>query len=331
MSLAEALLGITWIGVMMYALFAGADFGAGGWDLLAGDPVQGQTRRDRIEHSIAPVWEANHVWLIFVLVVLWTGFPAAFAPMASTLYLPLTAVAIGVILRGSAFVFRKQVTGLPARRAFGAAFAASSVITPFFLGTVAGAVASGRIEVEGDPDVIGSWTGPTSIYGGVLAILVCAHLAAVFLTADAARSGEDELVAWFRRRALLSGVVTGVTTFAGVFVLKADAPELYEGLTHRGLPLMVLSAVAGASGLVLLVRQQYGLARAATALAVAAVVWGWAVGQYPEVLVGQLTIDQAAGARATLEAMVVSLAVGVALFGPPLAYLLRTSARGGLE
>ena len=331
MSLAEALLALMWVGVTLYAVFAGADFGAGAWDLLAGGPEEGAERRARIERSIAPVWEANHVWLIFVLVVLWTGFPRAFAAVASTLYLPLTAVAIGIILRGSAFVFRKQFHSVRARRAFGAAFAASSVITPFFLGVIAGAVASGRIDPAGDIDVVGSWTSPTSLFGGVLAVLVCAHLAAVFLTADADRAGETDLVEWFRTRAILSGAVTGLTTFAGVAVLHADARHLFDGLTDRGLALMVLSAVGGIATLVLLARRRCRLARVAAVTAVVAVIWGWAAGQYPEILVDHLTIEEAAGARATLQAMVWSLAVGAAIFAPPLVYLLRSAAKGDLE
>src|ERR671939_480002 len=145
MNLAEVVLGVAFLAIIAYALFGGADFGAGIWDLLAGGAVTGRPRRTLIEHSIGPVWEANHVWLIFVLVVLWTGFPPAFAAVASTLYLPLTAAALGMIARGSAFAFRKTVTRLGLQRLFGAAFAFSSVVTPFFLGTVAGAVASGRV------------------------------------------------------------------------------------------------------------------------------------------------------------------------------------------
>ena len=143
MSLATALLGLTWLSVTAYALLGGADFGTGFWDLIAGGPQQGRSRRSLIEHSIGPVWEANHVWLIFVLVVVWTAFPPLFAAVASTLYIPLTLVAIGVIARGSAFAFRKAVTEDWQQRLFGAAFAFSSAITPFFLGTIAGAIASG--------------------------------------------------------------------------------------------------------------------------------------------------------------------------------------------
>ena len=152
-----------WVGITAYVLLAGADFGAGFWDLLAGPARRGAAQRHRIEESIGPVWEANHVWLIFALVVVWTGFPTVFAAIASTLYIPLTAVAFGIIFRGSAFAFRKAVSELALQRVFGAAFALSSVITPFFLGTIAGAIASGRVPPgTARGDVIGSWLSPTS-------------------------------------------------------------------------------------------------------------------------------------------------------------------------
>jgi cytochrome d ubiquinol oxidase subunit II len=167
MSLAGALLALTWIAVTAYALLAGADFGAGFWDLTAGSARQGQARRNLIEHSIGPVWEANHVWLIFVLVLTWSAFPPAFAAIASTEYIPLTLIAIGIIARGSAFAFRKAVTELWQRRLFGAAFAFSSVVTPFFLGAVAGGVASGRVPPGlARGGVITSWCNPTSLTCG---------------------------------------------------------------------------------------------------------------------------------------------------------------------
>ncbi len=207
MTAAEALLALMWAGVTAYALFGGADFGAGFWDLLAGGPRRGSAQRQLIEHAIGPVWEANHVWLIFVLVMLWTGFPEAFAAIASSLYVPLTLVAVGVILRGAGFAFRKAVTGVALERLFGATFAASSVITPFFLGTVAGAVASGRVPAgiaEAHP--VRSFVNPTSVLGGVLAVVACAYLAAVYLTADARRADDGALVEAFRLRALVSGI-----------------------------------------------------------------------------------------------------------------------------
>jgi cytochrome bd ubiquinol oxidase subunit II len=334
MTLPEVLLAVAWVGVTAYALLGGADFGGGFWDLLAGGARRGAAQRALIEHSIGPVWEANHVWLIFVLVVLWTAFPPVFAAVASTLYVPLTLAAVGIIARGAAFAFRKSVDEVALRRLFGAAFALSSVLTPFFLGTVAGAVASGRVPPgNARGDLVGSWWNPTSLLGGVLAVGVCAWLAAAYLTADAGRAGEAELAERFRRRGLLTGALVGAVALAGVGVLRADAPALFDGLTGRALPLVATSALAGLASLWLLWRRRFVAVRFTAALAVAAIVWGWAAGQYPWMLQGQLTIAQAAAGRAVLQAVLGSLLVGALLFLPPLAWLLvlfqRSQGPGG--
>ena len=330
MTTAEWVLALTWVGVTCYALFGGADFGGGIWDLLAGGARRGRAQRELIEHTIGPVWEANHVWLIFVLVVLWTCFPAVFAAVASTLYIPLTLVALGVIGRGAAFAFRKAVTELPLQRLFGAAFAGSSLLTPFFLGAAVGGVASGRVPPgNARGDVITSWWNPTSILGGTLAVAVSAYLAAVYLTADASRAGQPALAEAFRRRALLAGVLTGAVALGGIWVLRADAPLLFAGLTSRGLPLVALSALAGVASLALLGRRRFGLVRVTAALAVVAVIWGWAAGQYPYMLAPWLTIAEAAASPAVLQAVLASLAAGAVLLLPSLAWLYVLFQRGG--
>jgi cytochrome d ubiquinol oxidase subunit II len=322
MTLATTVLVLMWIGLTAYALFAGADFGAGVWDLLAGGPEKGAPQRRLIDHSIGPVWEANHVWLIFVLVVLWTGFPPAFAAIASTLYIPLTLAAFGMIARGAAFAFRKAVAGEPLERFYGAAFAFSSVVTPFFLGAVAGGVASGRVPPGiAQGDVITSWLNPTSLLGGVLAIGVCAYLSAVFLCADAVREGATGVIPAVRGRGIVSALAVGVVALAGIAVLRSDAPDLFYGLTHRGLPLILLSAVAGIASVLLLVRRRYVTARLAAGVAVTAVVWGWAAGQYPYLLEPDMTIEEGAASRTTLVAMLVTLVLGALLLIPSLWYL----------
>jgi cytochrome d ubiquinol oxidase subunit II len=311
-----------WVGVTAYALLGGADFGAGFWDLIAGGPERGSAQRKLIEHAIGPVWEANHVWLIFVLVVLWTGFPEAFAAIASSLYVPLTLVAVGVILRGAGFAFRKAVTGVALERLFGATFAASSVITPFFLGAVAGAVASGRVPAgNAGAHPVRSFVNPTSVLGGTLAVLSCAYLAAVYLIADAGQADDSALVEAFRRRALAAGMATGGLALGGIAVLRADAPELFSGLTGRALPLVVASALAGLVSLGCVWSRRFSAGRLAAAAAVTAVLWGWAAGQYPYLLVGELTIRQAAADPVALRAVLLSLAVGAVLIAPALAAL----------
>src|SRR6478672_9572983 len=179
-----------------YAVFGGADFGAGFWDLTAGGPERGFRPRELIERSIGPVWEANHVWLIFVFVVTWTAFSEAYASIMLTLFVPLTLAALGIVLRGASFAFRKVVVRTRDQRNFGAAFALGSVLVPYCLGAVAGSIASGRVPSGGEPgDPWSSWVNPTSVLGGVLAVCTSAYLAAFFLVSDAQRLSDDAMVA----------------------------------------------------------------------------------------------------------------------------------------
>jgi cytochrome d ubiquinol oxidase subunit II len=322
MTLADAMAGLMWLGVTFYALLGGADFGAGFWDLTAGSAADGRQRRELIEHSIGPVWEANHVWLIFVLVIMWTCFPPLFGDVASTLYVPLSAAAFGVIARGSAFAFRKAVTAVWQKRFFGAGFAISSVVTPFFLGAAAGAVAAGRVppRIGGGPP-IASWWNPVSVMTGTLAVATCAYLAAVYLAGDARRSGQTELAAQFRNRAIGAGIVAGIVASAGLAFLHHDAALLFHGLTHRGLPLVLISAAAGIVSLCLLYLRWVITARITAALAVAAVLWAWALAQYPHVLEPSLTIAAAAATHEVLMATAISMGVGAVILIPSLTWL----------
>jgi cytochrome d ubiquinol oxidase subunit II len=323
MNTAQVLLVVLWVGLTLYALFAGADFGAGFWDLLAGGARRGRPHRELIEQVIGPVWEANHVWLIFILVLLWTGFPPVFAAVMSTLYLPLTLVALGIIARGAAFAFRKASSALWQQRLFGAAFAVSSVVTPFFLGTVAGAIASGRVPPGlAAGDLVGSWWNPTSALGGVLAVGSCAYLAATYLCRDAVRLGRPGLAEGYRRRALIIGLVVGVVALGGIAVLHSDAPRLYSGLTHRAFPLVVASAVAGLASLGLLALRRYLLVRFSAALAVTTILWGWAVAQYPQMLPPHTSYTAAAATGPVLAATLVVSAIGALVLLPSLAWLL---------
>jgi cytochrome d ubiquinol oxidase subunit II len=236
--------------------------------------------------------------------------------------MPLTLAAFGMMARGAAFAFRKSISSLAARRFFGACFAASSLATPFFLGTVVGGVASSRVPPGiATGDVVTAWLNPTSVLGGVLAVLVCAYLAAVFLCLDARREGHDDLADQFRTRALGTAATTGAVGLIGVAVLRADAPLLFAGLIGRALPVMVLSVLAGLVSIALLVVRRYGLARLSSSVAVATILIGWAVGQYPYLLLPYLTIEEAARGRATLVAMTVVLVVGSLLLVPALVYM----------
>jgi cytochrome d ubiquinol oxidase subunit II len=322
---------VLFVGVIAYAVLAGADFGAGFWDLTAGGAERGRRPRHLVDLALAPVWEANHVWLIFCLVMLWSAFPLAFAAITTTLYIPLGLAALGIVVRGSGFAFRKVVVRTAHQRAAGAAFASSSVITPFFLGTVAGGIASGRVPDDGYGDSLSSWLNPTSILGGVLAVLACAVMAAVFLVAEARRRDQHDLEAWFRRRALAASAVTGVVVLAGVGVLHADAPRLFSELTTRGLVLVLASALCGLAALVLLPRAAPALLRLLAVAAVVAVVAGWGVAQYPYLLGDHLPIERAAAPTATLWVLLVVAAVALAVVAPSIGLLFVLQQRGRLE
>jgi cytochrome bd ubiquinol oxidase subunit II len=328
MTAAQWLLVLTWAGVTLYALLGGADFGGGFWDMMAGGARRGFAQRRLIEHSIGPVWEANHVWLIFVLVMFWTCFPRVFASVASTLYIPLTLIAFGIIARGAAFAFRKASTELWQLRLFGGAFALSSILTPFFLGTVAGGVASGRVPSGlARGNLLTSWWNPTSVLAGLVAVGSTAYLAAVYLTGDARRSGDAALAKAFRSRALVTAVVTGAIVIGGIVILRDDAPRLYAGLTGRALPLVAVSALAGIASLVLLLLRHYTTARLAAGLAVAAVLWGWAAAQYPLLLPPDVTVTRAAADPPVLHATLASVVVGMVLLVPSLLWLFALSQR----
>ena len=252
-----------------------------------------------------------------------------FAAVASTLYVPLTLVALGIIARGAAFAFRKVSTQLWQRRLFGATFAFSSVVTPFFLGTVAGAIASGRVPPGiAAGQLVSSWVNPTAAVSGALAVGTAAYLAAVYLTRDAQRAGEPGLAEAFRRRGLATGVGVGALSTLGLLVLRADAPALYAQLTAgRALPLLVLSVAAGVVSLLLLWRRAYLAVRLTAALAVAGLLWGWGVGQYPQLLPG-IDLEQAAASDAVLAASLGALGVGALPLIPSLWLLYATFQRG---
>ncbi len=322
MNLVDVVAALMFLGIVLYAVFGGADFGSGVWDLVAGSAEKGGRLRRIIDHAIGPVWEANHVWLIFVLVFLWTGFPDAFAQLMRTLAIPFWLAGLGIVLRGAGFAFRKFSPSLGWARVAGAVFASSSLITPFFLGAIAGGVASGRVPAEGTGDLWTSWLNPTSILGGILSVLTCTFLAGVFLAADAAGLDAPELADWLRRRAMIVGVVTGVVALVGIIPLAADAETLFDRLTSRGAPLVAVSAAGGIATLALLRSSRLRAARAAAVVAVGSIVVGWGVAQYPWVLVDEMRIDDKVTESATLWGLVIAFGLASVLVVPPLVFLL---------
>jgi cytochrome d ubiquinol oxidase subunit II len=313
-------------------VLGGADFGAGFWQLVAGRGERGREIRDHAHHAMGPVWEANHVWLVFVLTVMWTAYPAAFASIASTLSVPLFVAGLGIVLRGGAYALRSGTVSPREQRLVDTVFAVSSVLTPFALGTAVGGIASGRVHL-GNPggSLLTSWLNPTSITTGLLATAFAAYTAAVFLSGDAQRHGNDELAERFRRRALGAGVAAGAAAFAGLGVLHADDHHLFARLaTGSGLAAVILSVAAGVVTLALIYGSRYEPARYTSAIAVAAIIAGWAVAQNP-VLIRGLTIRDAAAGRDTLVALVVAVVAGGALVFPSLTLLFRLTLGGRLR
>jgi cytochrome d ubiquinol oxidase subunit II len=329
MSVADAVALVMFAAVILYGVFGGADFGSGVWDLTAGNAERGGPTRRLIDHAIGPVWEANHVWLIFILVFLWTGFPGPFAAMMRTLAIPFWLAGLGIVARGAGFAFRKYAPTLRWAQGAGAVFAVASLITPFFLGTIAGAIASGR--VPADPATGGSdggpvglwspWLGPTSLLGGVLAVATCTFLAGVLLAADASKLGDVTLAKELRTKSLIGGAITGIIVLAGIPVLITDDEVLVDGLLGRALPLVLISGAAGLTTMYLLWKHQLRAARISAGVAVASVVAGWGAGQYPWILVDQVTIEDGSGARAALIGLLVASGIAAVLVVPPLVYL----------
>lgn len=326
------------LGLTFYAVLGGADFGAGIWDLTAGGDRRGARLRSVIERAMGPVWEANHVWLVFVLVVCWTAFPAFFGSMMSSLWVPMTIAIFGIILRGSAFALRGQAGTIAEARVFGAIFATSSLIVPFAFGTVVGAIASGHAAYgNASVDPWSAFLNPFSIYLGVLTVVFCAYMAAIFLTGDAMRIGASDVAAAFRRRALASGLLAGGLAAGGLPMAAAHAPYLYGGLTSgAGLACVVLSAGFGLLTLALVWRGSANWPRFSAAFAIGAVIAGWGFAQSPYLLPpgtsgSTLTASQAMGSSATLWALVIAVAIGLLVLVPSLYWLFKLTLAGTIE
>lgn len=318
-------------GLVLYVVLAGADFGAALWQLGAGRGPAGTRLRDFAHHAMAPVWEANHVWLIFVLTVVWTAYPAAFGSIATTLSIPLFVALVGILIRGAAYALRAGTSAPRELRLIDAASSLASVISPFSLGTVIGALAARRVPVgNARGNLVTSWTNPLSILIGLLAVATCAYLAAVYLAADASRHEEGGLAARFRARALGSGVIAGALALAGLAIVHVDAPALAHRLGHGpALGAVVVSAAAGLLTLALVAARRCEPARYSAALAVASVIAGWAIAQQPTFLPG-LTIRQAAAPHDALVAVTVAIIAGGLLLFPSLGLLFALTLGGRL-
>ncbi len=314
--------------ITLYAVLGGADFGGGLWDLLAGGDRRGRAPRQLIDESITPVWEANHVWLVFALVIFWTAFPHAFAAVMIAVALPLWLAVLGIVLRGAGFAFRKEARGISLQRALGAIFAFSSVLTPFFMGTVVGAIAAGQIPANASQASLSAWTGAMPLLTGFLFVTACAYLAAVYLTGEAARRGDGSLEGYFARRAQAAGIVTGGLSLAALAELHSADAAVFDRLTGRALALVIIAGIAGLAVVALLAASRLPGIRVLAALSVAAVIWGWGVAQYPVLLPGtSVTLANAGAPHATLVAIAWLFVAAVVLVGPSFALLFTLHGR----
>jgi cytochrome d ubiquinol oxidase subunit II len=313
----------------MYALFAGADFGGGVWDQLASGAHRDE-QRDTIARAIAPVWEANHVWLVIAIVILFTGFPVAFGAIGMALHVPLTLALVGIVLRGASFVFRAYGgQGDRGERYWGRLFAGASVVTPLLLGMAVGALTEGHIRVV-DGRVTGSlvspWVTPFAALVGVFTLTLFAFLAAVYLTVEAKTT---DLVEAFRTRAIVAAVGVGVLALA-VFLATENAPPIRAALTRSAwaIPLHLATGACAVMTFVLLYLRAFEWARWTAAGQVCFILWGWALAQFPYLVRPDLTLYNAAAPAATIRLLLVLLATGAIVVFPTLLYLYVLFAPG---
>ena len=315
---------ILWLAVVAYAVLAGADFGGGVWDLFARGPRAEEQRR-AVTRAMGPVWEANHVWLIFLITGLFTGFPTAFAALAVGLFLPFSLVLLGIVMRGAAFAFRAHAAGGRARQRWGLAFGIASTITPFLLGACAGAVATGQATRPGRAatDLLLPWTSPFALVCGGLALAICAGLAAAYLTVEQDQAGNSELAEDFRLRALAAGAVTLVLALVALPLTATTAPDLWRGLTGRALPLTWAAVLLAMVAALAMLRRRYRVARVFIVLQVASILLAWAVAQTPYLVPPNITIDGSASLPEVMASLLITYCVGGALLLPSLALLFR--------
>ncbi len=325
MSLVYILLSILWFSLIAYACFGGADFGAGIWELFARGATA-QRQRDLIDQAIGPVWEANHVWLIFLVVGLFSTFPMAFAILSLVLFVPLTLALLGSVLRGSGFIFRHYAGKKNGRESvWGPVFSVSSVLTPLFLGMSAAAVASGQIVVHnGQPVTPPSplfWITPFTVAIGLMALGLCATLAAIFLTVEATDNKDDDLARAFRLRGLISGAITAVFGAVGLLISPMAAPDLWSGLVNHAIPLVIATMVIGLGAAATLFFGYYRLSRALIIAETAFLLGTWGVSQIPYLIPPNLTVNGAAGASSTLLLLLWGIIIGMVIMLPSLGYL----------
>lgn len=330
MSLEELAAGILLVGLIAYAIFGGADFGAGVWTALARGP-RSQAQREALFEAMGPVWETNNVWLILVVVMLFSAFPTAFSDLFQALLIPLVVALVGIAFRGAAFVFRHfNPSGREELPATGMVFSAASAITPLAFGTAVGAAASGHVLTDSGETagIWESWLQPFPLMVGVIALAMCAFLTSYYMLPRTSGELQED----FRRRAFVASVVLGGLTTLGLLVAYLDADALWDRIDD---PLSLaggaLAIVAGVCSLIVLRNRWYTIAPPVAAAAVTLVIGAWGVAQHPYLILPGLTLEDAAAPDATLRAILIALPIGALILVPSLLLLFATFSREGFD
>lgn len=319
--------------LVLYVLFGGADFGGGAWDLLARGP-RAATRRRLTAEAIGPVWETNHIWIIVAVVILFTAFPGAFAVLCTTLFVPLTIVLAGIVLRGAAFAFHAyRLHEEPTAGRWGAVFASASLVTPVFLGIVFGAISTGRIRSTEPPaftEDVGLWLSPFPVSVGFLALAAFVFLAAVYLLLETDDPGLREELRRDSFRSFAALVLLSGLTLAAAAV---DAREFFRALTGGpwSIPIVAAEIAAAAGTSVFLALRRYPLARLGAAAQVALLLAGWGLAQYPYLVRPDVTVFSAAASPGSLRLLLGALAAGAVLLFPAIYLLLRVFKREAIS
>ena len=336
MTLADVLIAVIWLGLTAYAVLGGADFGAGVLHLLSPRHLAGRRRQEAITAAMGPAWEANHVWLIFVLTGLLTAFPDAFAALGSAVLAPASLALLAIVVRGAALSFGGQLTVAdrlhrPVRLAFGLASAAA----PLVMGALAGGLARQRVIVDSGHVLSGGgpalWLGSFQLATGAMALAGCICVAAVLLAARSSGRGEERLARGFRRHALWATAATAGLAAVALALSSSQAPRLFSGLTGRGLPAVIVAFVALMATAAALLLRRNRWARAAAVLAMAALVWGWGLAQFPQLVGPHVTVASSAAPPAELQAIAVALGAGALLLAPSLWFLYGAFRRAAAE
>ena len=332
MSLEALLAGALMLSIILFALTAGADFGGGLWNLLSWGE-QGEEQRELIDEAIGPIWEANELWVIGAIVIIWTAFPPAFAAYGIALFIPFILGLAGIVVRGAFFAFRHEAQeNIPQRayEVFGRVFGGASAITPIFFGMAAGAIASGAIRLENGIPATGyvqSWLSPFPIIVGLLALAICAYLAAVYLTMEP--GADEQLQEDFRLRGLIASGAVAVLGPITLVLAATNATYIWRGLTGGlGLTLMIVAVLFLVASAALLFFRRYRLAQAAAVAHVVAAFCAWGVAQYPYMLVPDITIYSAAAPTSVLVAELIVIVFSAVVLGPFLVYLFRLFKQG---